>query len=181
MIIAEYLPRNVSNIIMSICNGSFPLCGIIIGIFFCVFNNMKLLFIITNIIQLIMTYLSLKYFKESPLWLFSLKLKKRLIETMKEIAIINDREIQFSEWLKNNETNLDKLLNQNTKEKNNEEEIKTYSLKEIFGFNSQKYNLIKSFFCWFMIGCVFYGIILNLAFFRGNFYIICFCSFYIYS
>ena len=96
---------------------------------------------------------------------------------MKEIAIINDREIQFSEWLKNNETNLDKLLNQNTKEKNNEEEIKTYSLKEIFGFNSQKYNLIKSFFCWFMIGCVFYGIILNLAFFRGNFYIICFCSF----
>ena len=177
MIIAEYLPRNVSNIIMSICNGSFPLCGIIIGIFFCVFNNMKLLFVITNIIQLIMTYLSLKYFKESPLWLFSLKLKKRLIETMKEIAIINDREIQFSEWLKNNETNLDKLLNQNTKEKNNEEEIKTYSLKEIFGFNSQKYNLIKSFFCWFMIGCVFYGIILNLAFFRGNFYIICFCSF----
>ena len=28
-----------------------------------------------------------------------------------------------------------------------------------------------------MIGCVFYGIILNLAYFNGNFYIICFCSF----
>ena len=26
IIIAEYLPRNVSNIVMSICNGSFPLC-----------------------------------------------------------------------------------------------------------------------------------------------------------
>ena len=177
IIIAEYLPRNVSNIIMSICNGSFPLCGIVIGIFFCVFNNMKLLFIITNIIQLIMTFLSLKYFKESPLWLFSLKLKRRLIETMKEIAKINDREIQFSEWLSKNEANLDKLLNQNTKEANTDEEIKTYSLKEIFGFNSQKYNLIKAFFCWFMIGSVFYGIILNLAFFKGNFYIICFCSF----
>ena len=178
IIIAEYLPRNVSNIIMSICNGSFPLCGIVIGIFFCVFNNMKLLFIITNIIQLIMTLLSLKYFKESPLWLFSLKLKKRFIETMKDIAKINDREIQLSEWLSKNEANLDKLLNQNTKEANTDEEIKTYSLKEIFGFNSQKYNLIKSFLCWFMIGCVFYGIILNLAFFKGNFYIICFCSFF---
>ena len=87
---------------------------------------MKLLFIVTNLIQLIMTYLSLKYFKESPLWLFSMKLKKRFIETMKEIAKINDRENQFSEWLRNNETNLDKLLNQNTKEQNNEEEIKTY-------------------------------------------------------
>ena len=178
IIIAEYLPRNVSNIIMSICNGSFPLCGIVIGIFFCVFNNMKLLFIITNIIQLIMTFLSLKYFKESPLWLFSLKLKKRFIETMKDISKINDREIQFSEWLSKNEANLDKLLNQNTKEANTDEEIKTYSLKEIFGFNSQKYNLIKSFLCWFMIGSVFYGIILNLAFFKGNFYIICFCSFF---
>ena len=178
IIIAEYLPRNVSNIVMSISNGSFPLCGILVGIFFCVFNNMKLLFIVTNLIQLIMTYLSLKYFKESPLWLFSMKLKKRFIETMKEIAKINDRESQFSEWLRNNETNLDKLLNQNTKEQNNEEEIKTYSLKEIFGFNSQKYNLIKISFCWFMIACVFYGIILNLAFFKGNFYIICFCSFF---
>ena len=180
IIIAEYLPRNISNIVMSIANGSFPLCGIIIGIFFFLFNNMKLLFIITCLIQLITTYLTVKYFKESPIWLFSLKLKERFIQTMKEISKINGKENQFSEWLRNNKTNLDKLLSKNNNEniKENEEEIKTYSLKEIFGFNSQKYNLIKSFLCWFMIGCVFYGIILNLAFFKGNFYIICFCSFF---
>ena len=180
IIIAEYLPRNISNIIMSICNGSFPLCGIIIGIFFCIFNNMKLLFSITCFIQLITTYMTLKYFKESPIWLFSLKLKERFIQTMKEISIINDKEVQFLEWLRNNKTNLDKLLlkNDNDKKEENEEEIKTYSLKEIFGFNSQKNNLIKSFICWFLIGSVFYGIILNLAYFKGNFYIICFCSFF---
>ena len=185
IIIAEYLPRNISNIVMSIANGSFPLCGIIIGIFFCIFNNMKLLFIITCLIQFITTYLSLKYFKESPIWLFSLKLKEKFIQTMKEIAIINNRESQFLEWLNNNKANLDKLMAKNSNEKNNlnnnekdEEDIKTYTLREIFGFNSQKYNLIKSFICWFMIGCVFYGIILNLAFFKGNFYIICFCSFF---
>ena len=177
MIIAEYLPRNVANIIMSICNGSFPLCGILIGIFFCVFNNMKMLFTITCIIQLTTTYLTLKYFKESPIWLFSLKLKERFIQTMKEIAVINNKEVQFLEWLSNNKTNLEKIMSKNNNEKNEEEEIKTYSLKEIFGFNSQKNNLIKSFACWFMIGCVFYGIILNLAYFNGNFYIICFCSF----
>ena len=180
IIIAEYLPRNISNIVMSICNGSFPLCGIIIGIFFWVFNNMKLLFTITCLLQLITTYLTLKYFKESPIWLFSLKLKERFIQTMKEISKINNKEVQFLEWLRINRSNLDKLLAKNTNEKNdeNEEDIKTYSLREIFGFNSQKNNLIKSFICWFMIGCVFYGIILNLAYFKGNFYIICFCSFF---
>ena len=177
-IIAEYLPRNLANIIMSITNGSFPLCGIIIGIFFCVFNNMKLLFSITCIIQVITTYLSLKYFKESPIWLFSLKLKERFIQTMKEISIINNKEVQFLEWLRNNKISLEKLLSKNNNEaKEENEEVKTYSLKEILGFNSQKNNLIKSFICWFMIGCVFYGIILNLAYFKGNFYIICFCSF----
>jgi hypothetical protein len=97
---------------------------------------------------------------------------------MKEISIINNKEVQFLEWLRNNKISLEKLLSKNnndTKEEN--EEVKTYSLKEILGFNSQKNNLIKSFICWFMIGCVFYGIILNLAYFKGNFYIICFCSF----
>ena len=57
------------------------------------------------------------------------------------------------------------------------EEIKTYNLKEIFSFNSQRSNLIKSFLTWFLIGCVFYGIILNLAYSKGSFYITCFCSF----
>ena len=56
--------------------------------------------------------------------------------------------MQFLEWLNNNKANLDKLMAKNSNEKNNlnnnkkdEEHIKTYTLKEIFGFNSQKYNL----------------------------------------
>ena len=181
IIIAEYLPRNISNIIMSISNGSFPLCGIIIGLFFCLLNNMKLLFIITVSIQAISTYLTLKYFKESPIWLFSMKLKERFIQTMREISIINERQSQFEEWYKNNQDYLNKIMSKNIKDKKNEEneeeEIKTFSLKEILSFNSQKNNLIKSFVCWFMIGGVFYGIILNLAYAKGSFYLTCFCSF----
>jgi len=181
IIIAEYLPRNISNIIMSISNGSFPLCGIIIGIFFCLLNNMKLLFIITVSFQAISTYLTLKYFKESPIWLFSMKLKERFAQTMREIAIINNREAQFEEWYKKNKDYLNRLMSKNIKDKKveeeEEEEIKTYTLKEIFGFNSQRNNLIKSFICWFIIGGVFYGIILNLAYAKGSFYITCFCSF----
>lgn len=182
IIIAEYLPRNISNIIMSISNGSFPLCGIIIGIFFCFINNMKLLFIITVSIQALSTYLTLKYFKESPIWLFSMKLKERFVQTMREIAIINEREAQFEEWYKNNKDYLNKLIGKNVKDKKKEEnaedeEIKTFTLNEIISFNSQRNNLIKSFICWFLSGGVFYGIILNLAYAKGNFYITCFCSF----
>ena len=179
LIVAEYLPRNVSNIIMSIENGSFPLAGIIIGLFFCFINNMKLLFFITTCLQIFTTYLTLKYFKESPIWLFSMKLKEKYVQTMREISVINEREAQFEDWFKNNKEYLNKLLTKNIKDKNqiNEEEIKTYNLKEIFSFNSQRSNLMKTFFCWFMIGCVFYGIILNLAYAKGSFYITCFCSF----
>ena len=102
LIVAEYLPRNISNIIMSIENGSFPLAGIVIGIFFCLINNMKLLFVITLLIQIATTYLSIKYFKESPIWLFSMKLKERFIQTMREISVINEREAQFEDWYKKN-------------------------------------------------------------------------------
>ena len=179
IIVAEYLPRNISNIIMSIENGSFPLVGIIIGIFFCFINNMKLLFVITFLIQTTTTYLTLKYFKESPIWLFSMKLKERFVQTMREISVINDREAQFEDWYKKNTDYLNRLMAKNPKDKNNEddEEIKTYNLKEIFSFNSQRNNLIKTFFSFFMVGCVFYGIILNLAYAKGSFYITCFCSF----
>ena len=180
IIVAEYLPRNVSNIIMSIENGSFPLTGIIIGLFFCLINNMKILFFITVSIQSFTTYLSLKYFKESPIWLFSMKLKERFIQTMREISAINEREAQFEECYKKNRDYLNRLMTKNVKNKkidDEEEDIKTYSLIEIFSFNSQKNNLIKTFICWFMIGSIFYGIILNLAYAKGNFYITCFCSF----
>ena len=180
IIVAEYLPRNISNIIMSIENGSFPLAGIIIGIFFCFINNMKLLFVITSLLQAYTTYLSLKYFKESPIWLFSMKLKERFVQTMREISVINDREAQFEDWYKNNKDYLNKLLakkSKDKKEEENEEDIKTYNLKEIFSFNSQRNNLIKTFLNWFMIGSIFYGIILNLAYAKGSFYITCFCSF----
>ena len=181
IIVAEYLPRNISNIVMSIENGSFPLAGIIIGIFFCFINNMKLLFVITVLIQTTTTYLSLKYFKESPIWLFSMKLKERFVQTMREISVINEREAQFEDWYKNNKEYLNKLMAKKSKDKKveeeDEEDIKTYNLKEIFSFDSQRNNLIKSFSTWFMIGCIFYGIILNLAYAKGSFYITCFCSF----
>ena len=180
IIVAEYLPRNISNIVMSIENGSFPLAGIIIGLFFCLINNMKLLFFITTSFQCITTYLTLKYFKESPIWLFSMKLKERFVQTMREISVINDREAQFEEWYKKNKEYLNRLMTKNVngkKKDDDEEDIKTYSLIEIFSFNSQRNNLIKTFICWFMIGSIFYGIILNLAYAKGNFYITCFCSF----
>ena len=182
IIVAEYLPRNITNIVMSITNGCFPLCGILVGIFFCIFNNKKVLFLVTTLIQLISTYFTIKYFKESPIWLFSMKLKEKFYQNMKEISVINNKEIEFQEYLRNNKDNLDKLMskNNNSEEGLNKEEnenIKTYTLKEIFGFNSQRDNLIKSFISWFLIPSVFYGIILNLAYFKGNFYIICFCSF----
>jgi hypothetical protein len=104
-----------------------------------------------------------------------MKLKDKFIQTMREIAILNGKEESFNEWYKKEGDNLYKLLSKKNEDDN--EEVKSYTLREIFGFNSQRKNLIRSFICWFLLGCNFYGIILNLGYSKHNFYITCFCSF----
>ena len=177
IIIAEYLPHNVSNIVMSICNGIFSITGIFLGFYFHAVNNKKVLFIIVFIVQVVMTYYTLKYFKESPIWLFSMKLKNKFIETLKEIAEINNNTKEFNDYMDKNKENLNYLLEDKNKNNEQKDEIPSISLYQIYSFDSQRSNMIRSFLVFFSVGLLFYGIILNLAYTKFNFFITCYSCF----
>ena len=183
VIIAEYLPRNIANIIMTICNGSFSAVGVIVGIYFNIFNNKFFYLFIIFFAQAVFSYLTVRYFKESVIWLFSLKLKKRFVTTLTEIAELNGKLPEFKAYLDSNKENLDSLLDskKNSKENNNnneEEEVPTITLRQIYGFKSQRGNMIRCFITFFITGLTFYGIILNLAYTKHNFFITCYCCFF---
>ena len=180
VIIAEYLPRNIANIVMSVCNGSFSTVGVLAGIYFNVFNNKFIYLFVVFLAQTILTYLCLKYFQESAIWLFSLKLKKKFITTLTEIAKINGKLPEFNSYFEAHKEELDSLLDtkKNTQENNDEkDEIPTITLKQIYSFKSQRGNMIRSLVTFFVTGLLFYGIILNLAYTKHNFFITCYCCF----
>ena len=66
LIIPEYLDRKSAGLIMSINNAMFPFCGILLSIFYYFINNWRIFFLITSILTLLMMYLTLAYFVESP-------------------------------------------------------------------------------------------------------------------
>ena len=179
LINTEYLPRKVGVIVMAICNSSLSIVGIIVGIYFSSVNNKFILFLIFVILQFIMTYLTLRYFKESYIWLYSMKLKNKLIQTLTEIAEINNRLPEFNEYLNNQKNNLksNSIMNLKQEQKDENEEIPTISFIQIMSFKSQRSNVIKCFICFFILGLTFYGIMLNIAFTRYNFFITCYCCF----
>jgi len=99
LIITEYLDRSTAGIIMSLNNAVFPFAGILIGLFFLYVNKWRLLFFISSVLSLLCVFLSQRYFLESPRWLNS---KNKFIETLdvfKEIAKINNNEINFQKFL----------------------------------------------------------------------------------
>ena len=180
VIIAEYLPRYMANIVMSICNGSFSIVGVIVGVYFNIFNSKFFYFFAIFLVQAILSYLCVKYFKESAIWLFSLKLKKRFIDTLTEIAKINGKLPEFNAYLDAHKEQLDILLDSKkniNEDKEEIEEVPTITLKQIYSFKSQRGNLIRSLITFFVTGLTFYGIILNLAYTHHNFFITCYCCF----
>ena len=178
VIIAEYLPRNIANIVMSICNGSLSIMGLVVGLFFKLVNNKTIYILIVFCTQTFMTYLTIKYFQESLIWLFSLKLKNKFINAVTEIGKINGKLNEITNYLENNKQLLDSFVetnNNNNDEK--DEEVQSISFQQIYSYKSQRSNMLKTFLTAFSIGLTFYGIILNLAFTKHNFYITCYCCF----
>lgn len=168
VLVSEYIPRNISNIIMSFTNAIFPLSGIVIGLFFYFINNWRLLFFILSVIEISTAYLALKYFTESPRWLNSQQKNDECLETLKQIAIINGNLKQWESFISKNKT---LLISDNSSNTNNKSKSKTYSLLQIISFKSQRKNFFYNFFTWFSIGFCFYGIILNLGTMGGDFFV----------
>ena len=167
VLVAEYIPRNLSNLIMSFTNAIYPLSGITVGFYFLIINNWRLLFLFTTILQFSVTYLAIKYFKESPKWLNSQKMIDKCINNLREIANINGKLKTFDEYI---EKNKELLTLNNENSDNQSKQPVSYSLLQIFNFPSQRKNSILNFIVWFSCGFCFYGIILNLAHLGGDFF-----------
>ena len=112
------------------------------------------------------------------------RLKKKFIITLSEIAEINGKLPEFNSYIETHKENLDYLLDtkknssKDDENNNNDEKIPTITLKEIYSFKSQRGNMIRSLVTFFVTGMTFYGIILNLAYTKHNFFITCYCCFF---
>lgn len=103
VIVSEYAPRNIAGIIMSLTNAIYPLTGITVGFYFMFINNWRLLFVFTTSLNVLVCYLTYKYFVESPRWLNSQKRTDECLDTLGKIAEINGRTKEWEDFLKTNQ------------------------------------------------------------------------------
>lgn len=103
VIVSEYSPRSIAGIVQSVTNAIYPLSGILVGFWFFFINNWKTLFLTTTIIHIFVTYLTIKYFVESPRLLNSQKRIQECLETLGIIAEINGTTKDWEAFTKNNQ------------------------------------------------------------------------------
>jgi MFS family permease len=177
-IFTELFPKNKNGFLIGIYNAIYPFFGIFLSIYFMLINNWRLLFLMTFLIHCYYTYITFKYFKESPRWLHSVGNKEECIGALTEIAYYNGRIEQWNNFQKNNTDLINKIgTSQLEKEghggnDNNSEKIKKiYNIFEILSFKSQRRVFISLTII--SVGCSYnyYGIILNLGKMKGNFYL----------
>ena len=180
---------------ISLSNSMFPILGILVGIYFKIFNNLIIILIIVNTLVFFILILSFKYIVESPLWLISQKRYSDTYNSLKFIAQINEYDINKSkEKLQsifpyennsynkiNNETNENinseenEFKNNNEKEKNNEK--KFYNYYDILCMKSIQKILFIMLFLSFSFSFSYFGLLLSLTSLKGDFYFNYFSNF----
>ena len=171
----EFFPKNKNGILIGIYNAAYSLTGVLFCIFFFFANNWRLLFLITTLIHCHYTYITFKYFIESPRWLHSVGNKEGCIGALTEIAFINGRIQQWNDFQKKNPdtiNNLGSVLLEKEGNINKNNSIKkTYNIFQILKFKSQRNIFIKMTIIFLVCAYNYYGIILNLGKMKGNFYL----------
>ena len=170
-IAAEFYNDELRGILIGILNAIYPFGGVLLGIFFMTINNWKILYLITTILHIYPTYLTLKYFYESPKWLITMGKKDEFFYVLNKIAKINGKDKEWEEYKKNNKDFINKLNDKNNiDKKNNNKYNKNYTILEILSFESQRNKILKIIFIFFTTNFNYYGIILNLGILKGNFF-----------
>ena len=190
---------------ISLSNSMFPILGILVGIYYKIFNNLIIILIIVNFLVFFILLLSFKYIVESPLWLISQKRYSDTYNSLKFIAQINEYDINNSkEKLQsifpyennlnqnnnnsynkiNNETNENinseeneenEFKNNNEKEKNKEK--KFYNYYDILCMKSIQKILFIMLFLSFSFSFSYFGLLLSLTSLKGDFYFNYFSNF----
>jgi MFS family permease len=99
LIITEYIDRNTAAILMSVNNAIFPATGIACALFFMFINNWRLLFFISTIMMAVTTFITFRYFIESPRWLSSKNKVNECIEVLRKIADMNGKIENFNKFM----------------------------------------------------------------------------------
>ena len=172
----EFYHKSKNGLLIGIYNSAYPMSGILFCFFFMVSYSWRALYLITSLIHSYYTYITIKYFLESPRWLHSIGDKERCLQTLTQLAKLNGREEQWIDFQNKNSELINKLgtpyLEKEDKNLDNKAELKKeYNIIEILHFKSQRIIFIKmtviSIFCSYN----YYGIILNLGKMKGNFYL----------
>ena len=172
----EFFPKSKNGLLIGIYNAIYPFAGIIFCFFFMISYSWRALYLITSLIHLYYTYITLRYFLESPRWLHSVGQKEQCLNTLTNLAIFNGRQEKWIDFQNKNKDIINKLgtpfLEVQEGVNDNKSELKkTYNIIEILKFKSQGTTFIKitiiSTFCSYN----YYGIILNLGKMKGNFYL----------
>ena len=79
------------------------------GFFFLTINNFRILFAITAFLSIILTYITFKYFTESPRWLHSMGKRKECLEVFTFIAKVNGKEKEWNDFQKKNPKIINKI------------------------------------------------------------------------
>ena len=166
-IIIEYIKKDLTGLVLGFFNAIYPLFGVFLGFFFLTINNFRILFVITTILSIILSYLTFFYFTESPHWLHSMGRKQECLDVLTFIAKVNDKEKEWSDFqIKNPE-----IINKIGEKKIEKQNKKSYNIIQILGFPSQRKKIILLCCLWFASGMNFFGILLNLGHMEGNFFL----------
>ena len=94
-IILEYLLNDLTGFILGLYNAIYSFFEDFLSFFFLTINNFRIEFIHTFLLFLLLLYLTLNYFSESPKWLHSMGKKEECLKVLNKIVIINLKE---KEW-----------------------------------------------------------------------------------
>ena len=170
-LIIEYLKNDMTGLALGLFNGVYPLFGVFLGFFFLTINNFRILFFITTVLSFFLTYLTFKYFAESPRWLNSIGRKKECLEVLTYISKVNNKEKEWNEFQKKHPEIIQKIGEKKNESSNKDNNTKNYNIIQILSFPSQRKKIICLCGLWFISGINFYGILLNLGHLKGNFYL----------
>lgn len=167
-IIIEFLRKDMTGLAIGFFNGIYPLFGVFLGFFFLTINNFRILFIVTTFLSIILTYLTFKYFVESPHWLNSIGRKQECLDVLTFISKVNNKEKEWNDFQINHPEIMNKIGEK--KIENSNKGIKNYNIFQILSFPSQRKKIILLSGLWFASGMNFFGILLNLGHMKGNFF-----------
>ena len=171
----EFYPNEKNGFITGIFNGFYSFMGIVSCPFYIISNNWRYFYLITFLIHCYLTYITFKYFIESPRWLHSVGEKERCIASLLEVAIYNGREKQWNKFQNDNMDLINKIGTPFLEKEGNSNSVasenKTYNIFKILQFKSQRMIFIKNTIIRICSEFNYFGIILNLGKMKGNFYL----------